>query len=158
MRPVKPSVMHDDGDADAANKPWPTVGVDFSVELHADDFAQKDGATSDEPINQSGEQRPLQFPANVSGGWVSLNDLAPPPALFEEQVSQQPRESSEQRVAHPVLHCDAEEHLCHLGPRLRNDRIANHEWLNVGSSWCWAFSTGCERRRRRCWSHTSCTG
>ena len=59
MRPVKPGVVHDDGNADAAHKPWPTVGVDFSVELHADDFAQKDGAGADDAINQSGEQRPL---------------------------------------------------------------------------------------------------
>ena len=40
-----------------------------------------------------------------------MDDLPLPPALFENHIAQQPGHAGHQRIAQPVLHGDAEEHL-----------------------------------------------
>lgn len=111
VRPVKPSVVHDDGDADADHEPRPAMRVDLSIHLPAVGFTDEDRGDTDESVNESGEHGPFQFATHITRRGITLDDLPPPPAPLENHIGQQPGDTSDEHVAEPVLHGDAEEHL-----------------------------------------------
>ncbi len=111
VRPVKPGVMHDDGDADAGHEPHPAMRVDLPIHLPAVGFADQDRRDADEAIHECGEHRPLHLPPHIGRRWITLDDLPPPPVFFEDHIGQQPCHRCHQRVAQPVFQRDAEEHL-----------------------------------------------